>query len=258
MTKRRPQTVRKCSRVSWGVAHPWQSKMVTEHRSVVTFLHLVRLTKVPTVTGIGGVLVAKRKTVITVGFVLGRRISRVPTVTKIGGVLGRETQNRRHSWVCVWLSQLKSANNHRDRRDPGRETQTCRHFWTSVGSSHLKSANRHKDWGCPWSRNVEPSSLLGSCLLVAAQKWQQSQASAWSWSRNAELSTFLDLRCVVASQKCRPSQRLGGFGRETQNCRHFWIRVRSSHRKRANTGRDGGSAGKTRRGKKGKERREER
>ena len=44
-------------------------------------------TKASTVTGIGGVVVAKRRTVVTFGLVSGLRVSRVSTVTGIGGVV---------------------------------------------------------------------------------------------------------------------------------------------------------------------------
>ena len=40
-----------------------------------------------TVTGIGGVLVAERRTVVTVGLALRLRVSIVSTVTGIGGVV---------------------------------------------------------------------------------------------------------------------------------------------------------------------------
>ena len=49
--------------VSESIVHPWQSKMVAKRRTVVTFgLAFGRLlSKVPTVTAIGEVLVAKRR-----------------------------------------------------------------------------------------------------------------------------------------------------------------------------------------------------
>ena len=46
-----------------------------------------RMSKVPTVTGIGGVLAAKRRPVVTLGLAFRRRIPEVPTVTGIAGVL---------------------------------------------------------------------------------------------------------------------------------------------------------------------------
>ena len=63
--------------------------MVAKRRTVVT-LGLVsglRVSKMSTVTGIGGVVVAKRRTVITFGLVSGLRVSKVRTVTGIGGVV---------------------------------------------------------------------------------------------------------------------------------------------------------------------------
>ena len=59
-------------------------------------------------------------------------------------------------------------------------------------------------------------------------------------SRNAELSSLLDSRWVVASQPSQRSQGSGASCRETQNCRHFWTRVGSSHLKSVNSHRDRG------------------
>ena len=60
-----------------------------EARTVVTFeiVSGLRVAKVSTVTGIGGVVVAKRRTVVTFGLASGLRVSKVSTVTGIGGVV---------------------------------------------------------------------------------------------------------------------------------------------------------------------------
>ena len=147
-----------------------KSSRNAETSSLFTF----RITKVSTVTGIGGVLVAKRRTVVTFGLVPGLCVSKVSTVT--GGGPGCETQNCRHFWTRLASSRLKSVNSHRGGswlRNPelsslldssrvfasqkcqqsqgsggaGRETQNCRHFWTRPGSSRLKSVNSHRDRG---------------------------------------------------------------------------------------------------------------
>ena len=94
----------------------------------------------------GGVLVAKRRAVVTFGLAFGLRVSRVSTVTGIGGCPGRETQSGRHFWTCIW-------------------------------SSRFKSVNSHGDWGGSWSRNAERSSLLDSRLVFASQTCQQSRGS---------------------------------------------------------------------------------
>ena len=112
------------------------------------------------VTGIRGVVVAKRRTVVTFGLVLGLCISKVSTVTGIRKGRGCETQNCRHFWTprvfasqkCqrsqgsggvvvakrrtvvtfgrLGSSRLKSVNGHREPGGRGCETQNCRHFWT--------------------------------------------------------------------------------------------------------------------------------
>ena len=80
--------------------------------------------------GIGAVLVAKRRTVVTFGLVSGLRVSKVSTVTcRDRGGPGRETQNCRHFWTRLGSSRFKSVNSRRDRGGPGREMQNCRHFW---------------------------------------------------------------------------------------------------------------------------------
>ena len=96
--------------------------------------------------GSGGVLVAKRRIVVTFGLVSGLRVSNVSTVTGIGG-------------------------------GPRRETQNCRRFWTRLASSRLKSVNSHRDRGGSSSRNAELPSLLDSSCIFASQKCQQSQES---------------------------------------------------------------------------------
>ena len=153
-----------------------KSSRNAELSSLFTFL---ALQKCQQSQGSGGVVVAKRRTVVTFGLVSFLRVSKVSTVTGIGGGRGRETQN-------------------------------CRHFWTRLGSSCLKSVNSHRDWGGSWSQNAELSSLLDSPRVFASQKCQQSQGSGGSWSRNAELSSLLDSSRFFASQKCQQSQGSGG------------------------------------------------
>ena len=188
---------------------------------------------------IARVVVAKPRTVVIVAFGLasGLRVSKVSTVTGIGGVMVAKPR----TVVTFYVSYDKSVNSHRDRAGRGRETQNCRRrcFWTGLGSSCLKSVNSHRDrGGCgretqncrhvlrfvlqkcqqsqgsggSWSRNPELSSLLDSPRVFASQKCQQSQAGigGGSWSRNPELSSLLDSSRVVASQKCQQSQGSAG------------------------------------------------
>ena len=80
-----------------------------ELSSLFTF----RITKVSTVTGIGGVVIAKRRTAVT--FELVSRL------------------------------RLKSVNSHRARGGPGRETQNCRHFCTFVLASGERKGERREE-----------------------------------------------------------------------------------------------------------------
>ena len=96
------------------------------------------------VSGIGGVLVAKRRTVVTFRVSFGCRSQKVPTAG-IEGVLVA----KRKTVITVALALGL------------RETQNCRHFWIAVGSPRFKRVNSHRDRGS-WSRNAELSSLLDS------------------------------------------------------------------------------------------------
>ena len=109
----RPQSFAIVRKRPQRVGHAGETKIVAKRRTVITFY--VSFTKVATVTGIGGVVVAKRRTVVTFGVVSGLRVSKVSTVTGIRGGRGRETQNRRHFWIRLGSSRLKSVNSHRDR-----------------------------------------------------------------------------------------------------------------------------------------------
>ena len=182
-----------------------KSSRNAELSSLFTFC----ITKVSTVTGIGGVVVAKPRTVVTFGLVSRLRVSKVSTVTGIGGGRGRETQNCRHFWTRLASLRLKSVNSHRDRGGRGRETQNCRHFWTRLASPCLKSVNSHRDRGVVLAK-PRTVVILVSPRVFAFQKCQQSQGSEGSWSRNAELSSLLDSSRVFASRKCQQSQGSGG------------------------------------------------
>ena len=81
------------------------------------------------VRGIGGVLVAKRRAVVTFGLAFSPFVAKVPTVTGIRRVL-----------VAVVFLDMRlvvaSQNCEQSQRSggggPGRETQSCQHFWTCV------------------------------------------------------------------------------------------------------------------------------
>ena len=90
-------------------------------------------------------MVAKRRTVVTFGLISGLRVSKVSTGTGIGGVVLVKRRTVVTFWSCLASSRLKSVNRHRDRGGRAREMQNCRHLWTRLGSSRLKSANSHRD-----------------------------------------------------------------------------------------------------------------
>ena len=174
-----------------------KSSRNAELSSLFTF----RIAKKSQVTGIGGVVVAKPRTVVTFGFLSSLRVSKVSTVTGIRGGRGREAQNCRHFWTPLVSSRLKSVNSHRDRGGRGRETQNCRHFWTPLVSSRLKSVNSHRDRG---GRGRETQNCRHFWTRLASPRLKSVKSHrdpGGSWSRNPELSSLLDSSRLFASQK---------------------------------------------------------
>ena len=121
--------------------------LVAKRRTGVTFglAFDLRISKVSTVTGIGGVVVAKPRTVITFGLVSSLRVSKVSAVTGIGGVLVA----KRRTVVTFGLA-----------------------FDLRISEVPTVTGIR----GC-WSRDAELSSLLDLRLIFESQKCQQSQGS---------------------------------------------------------------------------------
>ena len=111
-------------------------------RSSVTFglVSGLRVSTVSTVTGIGGVVVAKCRTVSSL-----LDSSRVFASQKCqqsqgsGGSWSRNAELCRHFWTRFGSSRLKSVNSHRDRGGRGRETQN---YWVlrMVLMKHLSKA----------------------------------------------------------------------------------------------------------------------
>ena len=130
-----------------------------ELSSLLDSSRVVCVSKVSTVIGIGGVVLAKRRIVVTCG-------------------LG-----------CL---RLNSVNSHRDREGRGREAQNCRHSWIRLGSSAPHKCQQSQGSGGSCSRNPELSSLVDSSRVSVSPKCQQSQGSGGSWLRNPELSSLLD------------------------------------------------------------------
>ena len=169
-----------------SVAHPRQSKW--SRNAEMSPLIRLHVSKVSTVTGIGGVVVAKRRTVVTFGLASRRPVPTMTTVTGNGGGRGRETQNCRHFWTCLLLSCPKTDNCHRHRRGRGREPQNSRHSWTC------------------------------SFLVVSQQCFTSDKDRGRSWSRTAELSSLFGLASCRRVPKVSTVTGIGGRGREPRNC----------------------------------------
>ena len=111
---------------------------------------------------------------------------------------------------------------------PDPKKNYCRKMLTFPRSGIAPAIKKHY---FPIKKNLGGEPLR---FLKKSQKCQQSQGSEGSWSRNAELSSLLDARRVLSTV----TGIGGGRGRETQNCRHFWTRIGSSHLKSVNSHRD--------------------
>ena len=102
-------------------------------------------------------------TVITFELVSGLRISKVSTDTGIAGVVvakRRTVVYCHHFWTRLGSSRLKSVNSHRDRRGRGRETQNCRILSSLLDSSRVFASQKcQQTQGSQgsWSRNAELS-----------------------------------------------------------------------------------------------------
>ena len=150
--------------------------VVAKGRTVVTFglASGLRVSKVSTVTGIGGVVVAKRRTVVTFGLVSRLRVSKVSTVTGIGGGRGRERQNCRNFWTCLGSSRLKSVNSHRDRGVVVAKRRTVVTFGPASGLCVSKVSTVTGIGGGRGRETQNLSSLLDLPRAFTSQKCQQS------------------------------------------------------------------------------------
>ena len=108
-----------------------------------------------------------KHSVVTFGLAFGLRVSKVSTVTVSRKSPGRETQNCRHFWTCVWSSHLKSV-----------EQSSLLDLRLVFASQQCQPSQGS---GGSWSRNAEVSSLLDLRLVLASQQCQLSQGSGWSW-----------------------------------------------------------------------------
>ena len=178
-------SVRKCSRVSESVAHRRESQIVAKRRTVVAFELVLRLrvSNVSTVTGIGGVVVARRRTVVT--FCTRLVSARLKSGNSHKGSGGSWSRDAELSFLldssCVFASQ-KCQQSQGSGGSWSRNAElsslldsscvlgiggvvvsrrrTVVTFCTRLVSSRLKSGNSHKGSGGSWSRDAELSSLL--------------------------------------------------------------------------------------------------
>ena len=199
------------------------------------------------VTGIGGVVVAKPKSVVTFGLVSRLRVSKVSSVT---GIVVMKCRTVSHFWTRLGSSRLESVNNHRDRGGCGHETQNCRHFWTIFGSSTVTGIGGLVVVKC---RTVVTFgfvsrfrvSKVSTVIGIRGGRGRETQICRPFWTIFGSSTVTGIGRVVVA--KCRTVVTFGFVsrfrvsksvnsdrdreGRETQICRHFWTRLASVFRK---------------------------
>ena len=224
-----------------------KSSRNVELSSLFTF----RITKVSTITGIGGVVVAKPRTVVTFGFVSFRRVSKVSTVAGIRGGCGGETQNCRHFWTRLGSSRLKSVNSHRD--SGGGVVVAKRRTVVTFGFVSFRRV----------SKVSTVTGIRGGGVVVAKRRTVVTFGLI-SGRRVSKVSTVTGIRggVVVAKRRTVVAFEIvsglrvskvstvtgirGGCGGETQNCCGFWTRLGSSRLKSVNSHRDrGGRGGET-------------
>ena len=97
--------------------------------------------------------------VVRFGLASDRRGSKMAIVTGIGRVLVA----KRRSVVTSWSPRLKSANNHKHRGGPCRKTQNCRSFELAFGR-RVSKVSTVTGLGGSWPRSAELSSLLDLLL----------------------------------------------------------------------------------------------
>ena len=164
------------------------------------------------------------------------RITKVSTVTGIGGVVVAKPRTVRHFWTRLASSRLKSVNSHRDRGGGGRETSTVVTFGLVL---RLRVSKVSTVTGIGGVVVAKPrlSSLLDSSCVFASQKCQQSQGSGVVVAK-PRLSSPLDSSRLFASG-------IGGVVvAKPRTVRHFWTRLASSRLKSVNSHRDRGGGGR--------------
>ena len=115
-------------------------------------------------------------------------------------------------------------------RGPGGDQESLRLCPQSIRKRPQAFASVAPPWQSKWLRSAELSSLLDSRLVVASQKCQQLQG----WGvLDAKRRTVVSFGLALGPRVSNVSTvaGMGGPGRETQNCRHFWTCGWSSHLK---------------------------
>ena len=168
------------------------------------------ISKVSTLAGIGGVLVEKRRTVVTFGhgLAIGRCISKCQHSQRVEGSWLRNAEQLSLLDLRLVVASQKCQHD-KDRGGPGRETQNRGHFWTWtwVWASHLKSVNMTKIEG----------------VLVAKRRTVVAFGRAFG-HRISTVPTFTKIG--------------GGPGRETHDSRDVWTCVWWSHLKSVHIDKD--------------------
>ena len=250
--------------------------LVAKRRTVVTFGLVLRLrvSKLSTVTGIGGgsssrnaelsslldlscvfasqncqqsqgsggVLVAKRRTVVTFGLVLRLRVSKLSTVTGIGGSSSRNAE----------LSSLLESS-------PVFVSQKCQHSQGSGGVLVAKCRTVVTFGFVSNHRVSKVSTVTGIGGVLVAKRRTVVSFGLVSGRRVSKVSTVTGIGGVLVAKRrtvvtfgvvlrLRVSKVStvtgigGGPRRETQNCRHFWTCLASSRLKSVNSHRDRGGS----------------
>ena len=187
-------SVRKASAsVRGGSDMPDRRKRRKSSRNVgLSSLFTFGLTKVSTVKGIGGVVVANRRTVVTFGLVSRLRVSKVSAVTGIGGVVvdeyvcesmfGEDCTRASSKYIKKVAAQYKDnveipftyRNNvslalqriQTDEPTASQAKELINYITRAIVDSHSKFEGSCR-W-CPWCLNIIPASVI-RCPLCNVQ-----------------------------------------------------------------------------------------
>ena len=221
----------------------------------------LRVSKVSTVTGIGvvvvtkrsrhfwtrvgssrlngvnshrdrGVVVAKRRTVVTFGLASCRRVSKVSTVIGIGGVVVAKRRTVVTFWLCLFLSHPKGVESYRDGGSSSRSAELTVTSVTGIGGVVVAKRRTVVTFGLVSSLRISKvSTVTGIGGVVVAKRRTVVTFGLASCRRVSKVSTVIGIGGVVVAKR--------------RTVVTFWLCLFLSHPKGVESYRDGGSSSRS-------------